>query len=287
MPRYSETWETLSDSDVVPLSTCPNPNRSANQAYRRSRRASRGSNERIGLRWISSSEDASMFPRQVEQDSALGQLKKAFVHPGCEAQVHERVPGEAIAQDRAAEEPCRQRDFAKITQEVVERHGPRVQMQQPGVSAQIHDDVIMVAHPDGRGEPRKSKEAEDPEGDDPRRTHPHDSRLDPAPSKPIHEPPRDRRLPRTVRPHDRINPRGPRAYRPRSGDAVVRPRVEGLHGKPSIQIRAVPQNRAGRWTPNCGAAQHSASQRDPRTSPGPKRKDYRPRARSFRSSWTE
>src|SRR5437867_1460580 len=58
MPRYSETWETLSDSDVVPLSTCPNPNRSANHAYRRSRRASRGSNERIGLRWISSSEDA-------------------------------------------------------------------------------------------------------------------------------------------------------------------------------------------------------------------------------------
>src|SRR5881396_558973 len=181
-------------------------------------------------------EDASMFPRQVEQDSALGQLKKAFVHPGCEAQVHERVPGEAIAQDRAAEELFRQRNFAKITQEVVERHGPCVQMQQPGVSAQIHDDVIMVAQPDAFGESRKSKEAEDPEGDDPRRTHTHDSRLDPAPSEPIHDPPRDRRLPRTVRPHDRINPRGPRGYRPRSRDAVVRPRVEGLHGKTSSRF---------------------------------------------------
>src|SRR5207249_3480546 len=111
-------------------------------------------------------EDAPMLPREVQQDLALRKLEEPFIDPRDEPQVHERVPGEAIAEDRAPEEPFRQRDLPEIPEEVIERDGPRIEVQQERVMTQIRDDVVMVAHPHGSTEFRESSDAKDSERDD-------------------------------------------------------------------------------------------------------------------------
>src|SRR2546427_2329153 len=181
-------------------------------------------------------EDAPMPPREVQQDSALRKLKEPFIDPRDEPQVHERVPGEAIAEDRAAQQPFRERDFPEIPEEIIERDRPRIEMQEERVTTQIRDDVVMIAHPHRAGEVGESSDAKDSERDDSGRAHPCDPRPDPAPSETIHDGSGDRRLPRAVRAHDRVHVRGPRAARPRDIRAIVRlfalaPRAVRVHGK--------------------------------------------------------
>src|SRR5439155_25987208 len=90
----------------------------------------------------------------------------------------------------------------------------------------------------------------DSERDDSGRAHPRDPRPDAAPSEPIHDGPGDCRLPRAVRAHDRVHVGGPRAARPRGIRAIARPfaiarNAVRFHGKTSIGIWEVLQNRAG------------------------------------------
>src|SRR2546426_1669035 len=195
-------------------------------------------------------EDAPMPPREVQQDLALRKLKEPFIHPRDEPQIHERVPGEAIAKDRAAQQPFRERDFPEIPDEIIERDRPRIEMQEERVTTQIRDDVVMIAHPHGAAELGESSDAEDSERDDSGRAHPRDPRPDAAPSEPIHDGPGDRRLARAVRAYDRVHVGGPRAARPRGIRAIARPfaiarNAVRFHGKTSIGIWEVLQNRAG------------------------------------------
>src|SRR2546428_4600277 len=167
--------------------------------------------------WLSSDEllarggheHAPVLLRQVQQDSAGWEVEEGFIDPGSEPEVHERIPGEPIGEDRAVQDPFREGDFSEVTEEVVERHGPRVQMQEPRMPTQVDVDVIVIAHPDRLGEPGHPEDPEDSEGDDPRRPHPHDPRLDPALSQSVHDPPGDRRFAGAVRSHDCVDPRDP------------------------------------------------------------------------------
>src|SRR2546427_1953998 len=168
-------------------------------------------------------EDAPMPPREVQQDSALRKLKEPFIDPRDEPQIHDRVPGEAIAENRAAQQPFRERDLPEIPEKIIERDRPRIEMQEQRVTTQIRDDVVMIAHPHGAAEVGESSDAKDSYRDDSRRAHPCDPRPDPAPSEPIHDGSGDRRLPRAVRAHDRVHVGGPRVAPPRGIRAIVRP----------------------------------------------------------------
>src|SRR6266571_1148426 len=200
-------------------------------------------------------EHAPVLLCQVPQDSAGWEIEEPFVHPGREPQVHERIPGKPIGEDRAPQDPLRQRDFSEVAEEVVERHGPRVQMQEPRMPMQVDVDVIVIAHPDRLREPGHPQDSEDAEGDDPRRPHPHDPRLDPAPGQSVHDPPGDCRLARSVRSHDCVDPGNPPPGRLACGNGIWRFRAIGLtakmrHGKRFLVISVVPQNGAGVTSPS-------------------------------------
>src|SRR5207249_361514 len=82
------------------------------------------------------------------------------------------------------------------------------------------------------------------------RGHPCDPGFDAGPSETIHDGPGDGRLARAVRAHDRVHVRGPGVTRLHCIPAIVRPfplarSAVRFHGKTSIGIWEVPQNRAG------------------------------------------
>src|SRR5207245_8286291 len=130
----------------------------------------------------SGDDDAPMPPPEVQQDLAVRKLKEPFIPRRDERPIHERVPGEAIAEDRAAQQPFRERDFPEIPEEIIERDRPRIEMQEERVTTQIRDDVVMIAHPHGAAEVGESSDAKDSERDDSGRAHPCDARRDAAPT---------------------------------------------------------------------------------------------------------
>src|SRR5207245_9805549 len=152
-------------------------------------------------------------------------------------------------EDRPGQDSFRQGDLSEVAEEVVERHGPGVQMQEPGMPTQVDVDVIVIAHPYRLSEPGHPEDPEDPEGDDPRRPHPYDPGLDPAPGQSVHDAPRDGRLSRSVRSHDCVDPSDPSPKRLACGHGIRRFRAAGLaamvrHGIRSIVISVVLQHGA-------------------------------------------
>ena len=69
-----------------------------------------------------------MFPSEIQEDSALRELHERLVDAGREPEVDEGVPREPIAEDGPPEQDPRHGDLPEVSEEVVERDGPRVQV---------------------------------------------------------------------------------------------------------------------------------------------------------------
>ena len=176
-----------------------------------------------------------MLLREAQQDLPLRHVEEAFVQPGGQSEVDQRIPGEAIADDRPPQKAPGHGHLPEVSEEIVERDRPGVQVKQDRVAPQIDVHIVMASQPDGLREPRQAQDADHRQGHNPGRSHPRDARPDPSPEQAIDHIQRDRRLASPIGADNRIDGSRSRPARPLEKRPLIRagfglPVIAGRHG---------------------------------------------------------